>query len=156
MAGKILSDVKQLLGFEESYDAYDLDITIHINSAFSVLRQIGASPPGGFALIEGTESWDDFLQGAQHVAMVKSYICLWVRNVFDPPTTSFALESNKKVIQELEWRLSIEELQFNPAAYVKDSAPFMWSITDEGEFPAEAKSGDLGIDPETGNVWRNR
>jgi hypothetical protein len=35
------------------------------------------------------------------------------------------------------------------------TSPTWWKITDAGDFPPEAKIGDLGYDPVTNNVWRN-
>ena len=43
MNDSILSSVKKMLGLPEEYDAFDLDIITHINSAFTVLTQLGRS-----------------------------------------------------------------------------------------------------------------
>ena len=39
--------------------------------------------------------------------MVKTYITLKVRVIFDPPLTSSVLEAMNKEISQLEWRLNV-------------------------------------------------
>lgn len=157
MTDSILNSIKKLLGFEPEYTAFDTDITIHINSAFSVLHSLGACPPDGFMITGAEETWTSFLEDTQHVFMVKSYVYLKVRLIFDPPATSFAIAAYQKQIDEFEWRLNSLELEFNPEAYnhSPNSTKATWWRMENGEFPAESDDGDLGIDPETGNVWRD-
>jgi hypothetical protein len=107
----ILTSVKKVLGLAEDYEIYDLDIAMHINTALSTLTQLGIGPEDGFAIEDKTDTWDDFLQGVGSRARlngVKTYVCLRVRLVFDPPATSFAIDSFQKQIQELEWRLNVQ------------------------------------------------
>jgi len=40
--------------------------------------------------------------------MVKTYVYLRVRFIFDPPTTSYLLEAMKEQIKEFEWRLNVK------------------------------------------------
>lgn len=117
MDDSILNSIKKLLGFEADYDAFDVDIQLHINTAFSILHQIGASPIEGFVITGETEKWSDFIRNAMHVEMVKTFVYLKVRLVFDPPQTSFAIKAIEDQIRELEFRLNCLELEFNPNAY---------------------------------------
>lgn len=152
----ILDTIKKLLGLDTGYTAFDIDITTHINSVFAILDQLGATPKGGFWISGREQTWGDYLEGRQHVEMIKSYIYLKVRQMFDPPATSFALDSIQKLITELEFRINVSELIFNPSAYGNaTSGAFYWIVDDLGQFPKEAQQGDLGIDPDSGNVWRN-
>lgn len=102
----ILTSIKKLLGLPEEYDVFDTDIIIHINSAFSTLSQLGVGPPDGFFIEDATEQWGMFLGDDQQINSVKTYVYLKVRLLFDPPTTSFAIDSFKKQADELEWRLN--------------------------------------------------
>lgn len=156
MTDSILNSIKKLLGFEPDYTAFDTDIQIHINTVFSVLHNIGASPVEGFFITGPEETWSDFLEERMHVEMVKTYMYLRVRLLFDPPATSFALDAFKKQIDEFEWRLNTLELSFNPSAYdhAMTNTAYWWKAED-GEFPEGSKDGDLGFDPETGDVWRD-
>lgn len=114
----ILNSIKKMLGFEPDYTVFDQDITIHINTVFSVLYQIGASPPEGFYINTAEATWNDFIKDVMAAQMVKTYVYLKVRLLFDPPATSFALDSTSKQAAELEYRLHMMEIEFNPAAFV--------------------------------------
>ena len=107
MSDSILESTKKVLGIDAEYDAFDLDITMHINSAFATLNQLGLGPDEGFMIEDNTAVWGDFLNDDMHLNSVKTLIYLKVRILFDPPTTSFALESFKKQIEEFEWRLNV-------------------------------------------------
>jgi hypothetical protein len=102
----ILDTVKKLLGFESDYTAFDLDIITHINSVFFKLTQIGVGPVDGFMINDNTATWGQFIE-TEKIMAVKSYMGLNVRLLFDPPSSSFALESFKKMAEEFEWRLFV-------------------------------------------------
>lgn len=110
MAGSILTETKKILGIEEDYTAFDLDIMTHINTVFSTLSQLGIGPAGGFAIEDDTATWDDFgdMVVDLELNMVKTYIYLRVRFIFDPPTTSYLLDAMKQQIEEFEWRLNVK------------------------------------------------
>lgn len=104
----ILKSIKKLLGVPEEYDVFDTDITIHINSAFSTLNQLGVGPSEGFSIEDDTETWGMFLGDNTQINSVKTYVYIKVRLLFDPPTTSFAIDALKKQAEELEWRLNVQ------------------------------------------------
>lgn len=112
MAGNILEDIKKPLGLAPDYDAFDAEITMHINSQFSTLFQLGVGPKDrAFVLIDGDETWDEFFAGvvqAPNLNDVKTYIYMRVRLIFDPPATSFAITSMEKMIQEAAWRMNVQ------------------------------------------------
>jgi hypothetical protein len=103
----ILDTTKKLLGFESDYTAFDLDIITHINAVFSTLRSIGVGPANGFMINDKEAVWADFT-GLEMMNDVKSYMFMKVRMMFDPPTTSFHLDSLKKMAEEIEWRLHVQ------------------------------------------------
>jgi hypothetical protein len=107
MGQSILTSTKKILGIAEDYIAFDLDVVTHINSAFSTLAQLGIGPDTGFMIEDKDDEWDDFFEedDPQYNA-VKSYVYLKVRQLFDPPTTSYLITAVEKQIQEIEWRLS--------------------------------------------------
>lgn len=107
METSILTSTKKVLGLSESYTAFDLDIIIHINSTFSVLYQLGIGPDTGFSIEDDTSVWDDYIEtNTELFNMVKTYMYLKVRLLFDPPTTSFAIGAFENQIKEYEWRMS--------------------------------------------------
>jgi len=107
METSILTSTKKILGIAEDYTVFDLDIITHINSAFSTLTQLGVGPPEGFMITDATEVWDDFVANDFQYNPVKSYVFLRVRQLFDPPSTSYLIAAVEKQIQELEWRLNV-------------------------------------------------
>ena len=70
----ILQSTKKLLGFDASYDAFDLDITTHINSAFFSLYQAGVGPVEGFFIEDKNDSWDRFVGNKMAIHAVKDYV----------------------------------------------------------------------------------
>lgn len=103
----ILTSIKKLLGIEEEYEHFDSDIIMHINSVFMVLNQLGVGPSEGFSIEDDTSVWTDFTSGNSNIEAVKSYIYLKVKLLFDPPLSSAAIESIKRMIDEYEWRLNV-------------------------------------------------
>lgn len=114
-ADSILDTTKKLLGFESDYTAFDLDIITHINAVFFTLTQLGVGPSTGFLITDKAANWTDFT-GTENINAVKSYMFMRVRMMFDPPTTSFHLDSLKKMAEEIEWRLLV---QTDPPVVVK-------------------------------------
>lgn len=105
MEPSILINVKKVLGLSDSYTPFDLDILTFINTTFSNLHQLGVGPSDGFSIEDETTEWNDFLPNGPILNIVKSYICLKVKLLFDPPSTSFALEAMKQQIEEFENRI---------------------------------------------------
>lgn len=106
MEESILLSTKKILGLDASYIPFDLDVITHINTAFSILNQLGVGPEEGFAISDDSAVWGDFVVPLNQLQMVKTYVYLKVRVLFDPPGTSFLLESANQQIKEYEWRLN--------------------------------------------------
>lgn len=104
----ILDSVKKVIGMDPSYTAFDIDIIMHINTQFSKLYNLGVGPKNAaFEIEDKNAKWSDFLQGKTNINMVKTYVCMAVRLIFDPPPTSFGIEAVKTEIQEMGWRLNV-------------------------------------------------
>lgn len=101
----ILSSVKKMLGIEPEYTQFDADIIMHINTVFSILHQMGIGPEDGFTITDDSATWEDFIGDSNKLEMVKTYVYFKVRLMFDPPSSSFVLDSMNHQISELEWRL---------------------------------------------------
>ena len=108
----ILNSMKLMLGMEPDYNAFDTDLIIHINSILSKLTQVAVGPKEGFALPlthPETSKWEDFIGvDSQKLNMVKTYVYLQLRILFDPPQNSFTQEALRSEADELLWRLNIE------------------------------------------------
>ena len=106
-AESILTSIKKLLGIEETYDHFDPDIIIHINTAFSILQQLGVGPEGGFRITDKTSSWGEYTSDLKKLNMVRDYVYMKVRLIFDPPSAGTVVEAYKELISETEWRLNV-------------------------------------------------
>lgn len=104
----ILVSVKKMLGIDESYDDFDLDIIVQINSAIHTLYQVGYEPAKNFVITGIEESWDELAGDDNDLSLIKNYIFIKTRILFDPPTSSFVLTSYQDQLKELEWRIYIE------------------------------------------------
>ena len=104
----ILTSIKKMLGIAEEYEHFDMDLIIHINSALSILTQLGVGPSRGFSIQDKTATWDDFIPEGANLETVKSYVYLKVRLLFDPPANSSVIESTNRLLSELEFRINIE------------------------------------------------
>lgn len=102
----ILTDVKKVVGGSTDDDSFDIDLIIFINTTLGVLYQLGLEEAGLTPVIDETTTWDELLGGRKDLEIVKSYIILKVRLMFDPPTNSSVMESIKQTIGELEWRIN--------------------------------------------------
>lgn len=101
----ILTSIKKLLGIEESYEIFDPDIILYINSAFSALTQLGIGPEEGFSIKDKTTIWSEYLNNDPRLDLIKNYVFLKVKLIFDPPTSSSVQSAYERMIQELEWRI---------------------------------------------------
>lgn len=104
----ILTSIKKLLGIVEECNDFDIDIIMHINSAFFDLVQMGVGPKDGFSIQDDLSKWSDFLEDATKYESVKTYVFLKVKTVFDPPASATVLEAYNRRIAECEWRLNVQ------------------------------------------------
>lgn len=103
----ILTSIKKLLGISEEYEHFDADLIMHINSVFMILTQLGVGPSEGFRITDESEIWTDFISEPTRIDLVKSYMHLKVKLLFDPPSSSAVIESMNRMINEFEWRLNV-------------------------------------------------
>lgn len=103
----ILTSTKKLLGITEECTDFDADIITHINTVLSTLNQLNVGEAQGFAISDSSASWEDFMGEDKRLNLVKSYVHLKVRLLFDPPLSSSVMESINNAIKELEWRILI-------------------------------------------------
>ena len=106
MDSSILTSIKKLLGIAEEDTSFDQDIIMHINTVFAILAQLGVGPANGFSIEDDEAIWSDYLGNTTNLELVKSYIYMKVRSMFDPPTSSILADAMNKNISELEWRIN--------------------------------------------------
>ena len=103
----ILTSIKKMLGITEEYERFDSDLIIHINSVFMILTQLGVGPPSGFSVQDKSATWKEFISDETKLQLVKSYMQMKVKLLFDPPLSSAVMASMEKMIAEAEWRLNV-------------------------------------------------
>lgn len=103
----ILLSIKKMIGVPKDYDVFDPDIIIHINTVFDSLNQMGVGPEEGFSISDSSTEWSEFLTFGKNSEMVKTYIYLKVRMLFDPPSNGTLSNVLSEQIKEYEWRLLI-------------------------------------------------
>lgn len=104
----ILDDVKKMLGIEPTINHFDQELILHINSNLLAINQIGIGPSFGIMIDNKTE-WTELIGDRQDLESVKTLLYLKVRIDFDPPSNSFLLDSIRKNIDELSWRLLVQK-----------------------------------------------
>ena len=104
----ILTSIKKLLGIYEEDTSFDIDIIMHINTVFMILRQMGIGPANGYSVTGVYDTWNDYLSDNTLIESVKTYVALKVRLIFDPPASSAIIEAMNRTISELEWRLNVQ------------------------------------------------
>lgn len=107
MEESILISTKKVLGVSEEYAEFDLDILTHINAAFGVLNQLGLGPDEGFYVEDESSVWEDYITKSSVLSMIRTYVFLKVRFLFDPPTTSFLINAVEEQINQHEWRINV-------------------------------------------------
>lgn len=108
MNDSILITIKKLLGIAADDTSFDVDVIVHINMAINVLLQLGVGPATGFSITGDTETWSDYISDMSKLEMVKTYIYLKVKLVFDPPSSSRVIESMENQLKELDFRLNVQ------------------------------------------------
>lgn len=120
MDSSILQSTKKILGLDASYNAFDLDILTHINTAFSILFQMGIGPEDGYFIEDETATWEEFIGAGDppisdaRFNMVRSYVFLKVGVLFDPPQMGYLIDLKNNQIKELEWRLNVMREEVTP------------------------------------------
>lgn len=107
LQSSILNTIKQMLGIDETFNGFDPEIIIDINSALMTLHQLDIGPSDGFQIASESDIWEDLTVDVSQLNGIKTYIYLKTRLLFDPPSNSFLVQSMEKQIQELEWRLNV-------------------------------------------------
>lgn len=104
----ILNSIKKLLGIDEFYEHFDVDIIIGINSAFMKLNQLGVGPEEGFVVLDKTQTWSSFVGDRIDLGSIKLYVYLNARLSFDPPQMGYLVDAITKQMLELEWRINVQ------------------------------------------------
>ena len=106
MEKSILKSTKKILGLDADYDAFDLDVLTWINAACSTLLGLGVGSPDLYVESDEQE-WDEFEESPEDLNMIKTYVFLRTKIMFDPPQVGHVMAAMQEQIKEQEFRLSV-------------------------------------------------
>ncbi len=101
----ILDSIKKMLGIDPTYTEFDSELILLINTVLSTLNQVAIESKDGFTLNDATKTWDDWFDIPIDMEMIKTYVYLRVKLLFDPPQSSSVMKSYEETKTELEWRI---------------------------------------------------
>lgn len=138
----ILDSVKKALGLDAADTSFDLDVTMYINSVFGPLKQVGVGPDTGFMIVDNTTLWSQYVASTSYLGMVKAYIQLKVKMLFDPPENRFGGPAIDKVLDEYLWRINIQA-EAESSAVKSSTAPTVVQLQYAPTITIDASQGNM-------------
>ena len=105
MSDSVLLSIKQMLGISPEDTSFDVNVIMSINTALTTLMDLGLTEVEDEIVIDDDMTWDDLLSGRTDIEYVKTYVYQKVKMIFDPPTSTAAIDAMQRSISELEWRI---------------------------------------------------
>ena len=105
MIDSVLLSTKQMLGISPEDTSFDVNVIMAINTALTILFDLGLTEVEDQIIIDDDMTWDDLLGGRTDIEYVKTYVYQKVKMIFDPPTSTAAIDAMQRSISELEWRI---------------------------------------------------
>ena len=105
MSDSVLLSTKQMLGISPEDTSFDVNVIMSINTALTILMDLGLTEVEDEIVIDDDMTWDDLLGGRTDIEYVKTYVYQKVKMIFDPPTSTAAIDAMQRSISELEWRI---------------------------------------------------
>lgn len=110
MTDSILDSIKEKVGIKDnSIKAFDSEIIMDINMAFSFLNRIGVGPENGYRIEDSTNTWDEFINDEDpRLEAAKEYVALQVKLMFDSTSMSGSMiDIYKEHLREIEYTLIV-------------------------------------------------
>ena len=105
MSDSVLLSIKQMLGISPEDTSFDVNVIMSINTALTILMDLGLTEVEDEIVTDDIMTWDDLLGGRTDIEYVKTYVYQKVKMIFDPPTSTAAIDAMQRSISELEWRI---------------------------------------------------
>ena len=105
MSDSVLSSTKQMLGISPEDTSFDVNVIMSINTALTILMDLGLTEVEDQVVTSDKMTWDELLGGRTDIEYVKTYVYQKVKMIFDPPTSTAAIDAMQRSISELEWRI---------------------------------------------------
>lgn len=105
MEQSILVSTKAVLQLNQEETYFDAELLQYINAAIDHLFDLGVGS-GDVVVTSSSDLWESLSLPEGRLGMVKQFVFLKTKQLFDPPTTGFHTEATEKQIRELEWRIA--------------------------------------------------
>ena len=105
MSDSVLLSTKQMLGISPEDTSFDVNVIMSINTALTILMDLGLTEVEDQIVTGDEMTWDELLCGRTDIEYVKTYVYQKVKMIFDPPTSTAAIDAMQRSISELEWRI---------------------------------------------------
>ena len=105
MSDSVLLSIKQMLGISPEDTSFDVNVIMSINTVLTTLMDLGLTEVEDEIVTDDIMTWDDLLGGRTDIEYVKTYVYQKVKIIFDPPTSTAAIDAMQRSISELEWRI---------------------------------------------------
>lgn len=105
MSDSVLSSTKQMLGISPEDTSFDVNVIMSINTALTILMDLGLTEVEDQIVTSDDMTWDELLGERTDIEYVKTYVYQKVKMIFDPPTSTAAIDAMQRSISELEWRI---------------------------------------------------
>lgn len=108
MDESILKTIRaMLLSGETDITDFDTDLIVFINSSLGKLFQAGVNDGNKpFKIIGEDITWGQIISKEEYLEIIKEYIYIDVKIVFDPPASSNVMEALKQKRDEDFWRIT--------------------------------------------------
>lgn len=103
----ILVSTKAALGVAQDDASFDSEILTFINSAFAEVNQVGVGPEEGVMIFSSEEEWNALIGTDVRLNLVKPYVYLYCKMLFDPPDVGFVLTAMQRILERHIWRLMV-------------------------------------------------
>ena len=105
MLDSVLLSTKQMLGISPEDTSFDVNVIMSINTALTILMDLGLTEVEDQIVTSDDMTWDELLGERTDIEYVNTYIYQKVKMIFDPPTSTAAIDAMQRSISELEWRI---------------------------------------------------
>lgn len=92
---------------DSSADAFKTEVLMHVNAALGILVQAGCGRDTYVS--DSTTLWDDFFGTSGSKGMAKNFVFTRTKMLFDPPSSAQSLKAMQANLDELIWRIEINE-----------------------------------------------
>lgn len=100
---KVLDTVRKIIGGDWVSESFNPELIIHINTVIAFINQLGVITTS--KTITESTTWSELVPDIELIEDVKTFVAFKVKKIFDPPTSSSAIQALDDTIAECEYRI---------------------------------------------------